>query len=251
MKSKPLISIITVCYNSESTIKATIDSILGQQYSNYEYIIIDGDSKDKTIEIIESYKEKFNGKLKLISEKDNGIYDAMNKGIRLSEGEIIGIINSDDWYESDCLEVVANNYNRNNFDILYGSLRLIKNEKEYEVLNKNHEFIESRMITHPTCFIRKSIYEKYGLYNTKYKISADYEFFLRINSHFSLKYVKVYNILANFRLGGESSTENGVLETARIKKEYSLISRSRFFRIVFKSYIYIFFQKIKVKKGLK
>ncbi|WP_148630520.1 glycosyltransferase family 2 protein [Bacillus sp. E214] len=246
--NEPLISIITVCYNSECTIKKTIESVLSQTFSNYEYLIVDGKSNDKTVEIINSYIDKFNGKMSYISETDNGIYDAMNKGINLCKGKLIGILNSDDWYEEDCLEKVVERYESNasnGMDVIYGALRLIKNEKEYEIVFKNHEFIKERMINHPSCFISRAIYEEFGGYNTKYKISADYEFFLRINKVDSIQYKKTYSILANFRLGGESSTLNGVLETARLKKEYGLISSKKYSYIVLKTNIIKLIKKIK------
>ncbi len=107
MDIKPKISIITPCLNSEKTIRDTMESVLHQTYKNIEYIIVDGGSEDRTLEIIHEYEHLFNGRLKYISEKDNGIYDAMNKGIRQSKGKLIGIIGSDDYYETDAVEKVA------------------------------------------------------------------------------------------------------------------------------------------------
>lgn len=236
--SNPLISIITVCYNSEKTIRNTLDSVLNQSYDNYEYIIVDGMSTDSTLQIIDEYKERFKEKLVFISEKDNGIYDAMNKGIKLAKGSIIGIINSDDWYEENAFEKIRSNFNSSEMQVIYGMQRLIKNENEFEVVIKNHEFIEERMITHPTCFISKRIYEKYGMYNLDYKISADYEFMLRIRDKKDITYTKVYDIIANFRVGGASSTENGLRETAKIKYIYNLLGRKQYNSIIFKSKLY-------------
>lgn len=238
MKNKPLITIITVCYNSEKTIINTLESVLNQEYENYEYIIIDGNSQDKTIGILSEYEKKFNGKMKFISERDNGIYDAMNKGISKANGDIIGIINSDDWYEEGCLTKITEAYTDNNMQIIYGYQRLIKDEKEYNIIMKNHEFIRERMINHPTCFISKDIYTKYGKYELKYRISADYEFMLRINKYDDIEYKKVYDIISNFRLGGESSTQNGVIETAKIRYNYGCISKKRYDSIVLRAKIY-------------
>lgn len=242
--NKPLISIITVCYNSEKTIKNTLDSMLKQKYDNYEYIIIDGLSTDNTINIIKEYEKKFNGKLKYISEKDNGIYDAMNKGIALCKGELIGIINSDDWYEEIALEEVSKKYKKESLQIIYGMQRLIKNEQEYDVVLKNHNFIKERMITHPSCFISKKIYDKYGMYNTKYNISADYEFMLRIYNKKDVEFNKIYSVLSNFRLGGESSTQQGVIETAKLRYDHNIISKKQYCTIIIRSKIYSIYKKI-------
>lgn len=242
--NNPLISIITVCYNSEKTIDKTLESMLNQTYDNYEYIIIDGNSSDNTLKIIESYKDKFNGKMKYISENDNGIYDAMNKGINLCKGKLIGIVNSDDWYEKHTIEIISNNYKEDSMQIIYGMQRLIKDEEEYEVVLKNHEFIKERMISHPTCFISKSIYDKYGKYNTEYKVSADYEFMLRISDIKEIKYTKVYDIISNFRLGGESSTQQGVLETAKLRYVHNCIGKNTYYKIKFRSKIYSLYKKL-------
>ena len=104
-----MFSIITPCYNSEKTIERTLQSVQSQTYQNYEYIIIDGGSVDGTLSIVEAYKSKFNGKMRVISEKDDGIYDAMNKGIRMAQGKLLGIVNSDDFYENTCLENALKN----------------------------------------------------------------------------------------------------------------------------------------------
>lgn len=244
MINKPLISIITVCYNSERTIIDTLESVLKQNYKNYEYIIIDGNSTDKTLKIISEYERKFEGRMKYISEKDEGIYDAMNKGIRLCKGDIIGIINSDDWYEEGCLDKVAKLYNKDENQIMYGYQRLIKNEKEYEIVMKNHQFIKERMISHPTCFVSRTVYDKYGLYNLNFRISADYEFMLRLSKYDDIKYVKLYDIISNFRLGGESSTLNGVIETAKIRLKYGCITNKQYYSILAKTKISYLLKKI-------
>lgn len=130
MQKNIKVSIITVCFNSEKTIIDTLESVLNQSYENIEYIIIDGKSKDKTVDIIKRYENKFKEKkieYKWISEKDSGIYEAMNKGINKSTGEVIGIINSDDWYEKNTVEKVMKEYKIKKFDMLYGNLRMIKN----------------------------------------------------------------------------------------------------------------------------
>ena len=124
------VSIITVCYNSSMTIRRTFDSVLNQTYADIEYIVVDGASTDGTIEIIKEYEPLFEGRMCWISEKDNGIYDAMNKGISMAEGELIGIINSDDYYEPDAVECMVNAMTNDKYQILYGSMRTWKNGEE-------------------------------------------------------------------------------------------------------------------------
>ena len=114
----PFVTIVTVCYNSESTIRKTIESVLRQTYTNIEYVVIDGNSQDKTLDIIREYQECFKGRMKLVSEPDEGIYDAMNKGIRLAEGELIGILNSDDHYEENAVEEIVKAWDRKGMQIL-------------------------------------------------------------------------------------------------------------------------------------
>ena len=177
----PFFSIITVCYNSEKTITDTIESILNQSYQNFEYIIIDGGSTDRTLEVIKKYKSKFEGNLRWISEKDEGIYDAMNKGINIAKGDLIGIINSDDWYNSKALEMILCNYEKN-IDIYHGDIYFIEEIQNCLYIKRKNgnklNLIKNGMsILHPSCFVNKNWYEKYK-YDTRYRISADYKFIL-------------------------------------------------------------------------
>ena len=174
-----LVSIVTTCYNSEKTIEKTIKSVLNQTYKNIEYIIIDGKSTDDTLNIIKKYEPDFEGRIRVISEKDSGIYDAMNKGIALASGELVGIVNSDDYYEQDAVENVVKNFGIEKYQIIYGLLRCIKNGEEVSVVLYNHNFLHQQMIPHPTCFITKKAYEDLGMYDCKYKSCADYELMLR------------------------------------------------------------------------
>ena len=154
-----LISVITVCFNSEKTIRNTIESVLNQTYDNVEYIVVDGLSEDGTVQIAQEYEQRFADKgyrYKIISEKDNGIYDAMNKGIRTASGEIIGIINSDDWYEPKALETVANAYKATLFDMFYADLRIIReNGSSFVKHSRLEKYPSSRNWNHPTTFITK------------------------------------------------------------------------------------------------
>lgn len=232
-----LVTIITPCFNSEKTIGRTINSVLSQTYSNIEYIVIDAQSTDNTLKIIKEHEIKFNGRLRLISESDNGVYDAMNKGIRLANGKLIGIINSDDWYEEEAVEAAVKFFYENSFQVIYGMLRMYKQSKELGVFIKHHQFLEEQMILHPACFISKNIYDIYGDYNTKYKSSADYDFMLRLRNEKKIDFVPIYKLIANFAVGGISSSFVGILETAKIKYNNKIIGKIQFYRIMIEVFL--------------
>lgn len=216
---KLLVSIITVCRNSESTIKDTIESVLNQTYSNLEYIIVDGKSTDKTLDIVKEYEEIFQEKgivYRYISEKDAGIYDAMNKGIAMAKGELIGIINSDDWYEPNAIEVAADWYRKERYDLFYADLRIVGTEKSFIKKAKDSQWITSRYWNHPTTFIPKCLYEKYHYKNEN--IHDDWDLILKIRKN-KCKVCVVNKVLANFRRNGVSHEKSikKALERARIK----------------------------------
>jgi len=220
-----LVSIITVCYNSANTIEDTINSVLRQTYRNIEYIIVDGKSTDHTISLVKKYEPLFGGRLHYISEKDEGIYDAMNKGIEMTRGELIGIINSDDYYELDAVESIVRHYERDNLQVLYGMMRIIEENQERRIVMDSHLFIREVMIPHCTCFVKKEIYEKYGKFNLKYKYVADYDLMLRLSQIKDIVFTPVYAITSNFRVGGASSCFQAVQETLKFKLDKKLISR--------------------------
>ena len=201
-----MISIITVCYNSAKTIEDTLKSVLNQKYKDYEYIIVDGKSKDNTLDIIKKYEPKFKGKLKYISEKDSGLYDAMNKGIKMASGDIIGIINSDDVIASnDVFDLVVKNID--GFDGVYSNL-LIKDENLDKIVRKFiggvGNYKRGFHPPHPTLYLRKEVYEKCGNFNTNYRIAADYDFMIRVmKSGSKLNYVDTY--FTYMRAGGKST----------------------------------------------
>lgn len=203
------VTIITPCLNSEKTITQTIESVLKQTYQDIEYIIVDGKSTDRTVEIIKKYIPLFSGRLNYISEKDQGIYDAMNKGLLQASGEIIGIINSDDWYETDAVEKVVQCFQATTAELVYGKLFTITQNGNRNVYpRRDLSTIWYQMpIAHPTVFVKRDIYNRYGRFDTKYRISADYELILR----FYCRGVHFYYLdcaLANFRLGGISEQQN-------------------------------------------
>ena len=240
------ISIITVNYNGARTLRDAIESILNQTYSNIEYIIIDGKSTDGSIEIIEEYKIKFNKKgyeYKYISEKDLGIYNAMNKGLKMVTGDIVGILNSDDWYEVDILENISKEFEENkNLEMTYGILRTVKNDKYLEVKGNYYSF---GIGLHPTVFLRKEIYNKYGNFNERYKIAADTDFLLRLKrNNINCKFIE--KIITNFRIGGISTTNELKvnLEHIEVCHKNGEISRKRKNILVLKSYLKFLIRKI-------
>lgn len=216
-------SIITICFNSESIIRRTIESVMNQKYQgSVEYLIIDGASKDRTVEIAESYRSLFEEKgysYIISSEPDKGIYDAMNKGIRKSTGNTIGIINSGDWYEKDAISTVAAEYEREPFDYFYADVRLIKSNGKSIVKHSKHDrIVTSRHWNHPTSFVTKETYDELGIYRCE-GIHDDLEFFLRVRK--AGKKIRIVNrVLANFMTGGTSNEKNPRKSVERIRDRY-------------------------------
>ena len=234
MNSGFAVTVITVCLNSDKTIERTIESMINQTCHEYEYLIIDGGSTDQTTKIIRKYEPLFNGKMKWISEHDRGIYDAMNKGIAMAHGSLIGILNSDDYYEQDTLQTVLS-YMKNTatypYQILYGMVRTLLDGKEESVSINSHNFIKDRMIGHPACFVTKKLYERYGMFNIKYKSSADYEFMLRVCDEKEIIFVPIYEILTNYLLGGMSTTRKGYIDKIRMLHERNMISDVKYYQL--------------------
>lgn len=201
--NNPLFSIITVSFNSVKTIEKTIISVLNQTYKNVEYIIIDGGSTDGTVNIIKKYQDKIKY---WVSEPDKGISDAFNKGILVSHGYILGIINSDDWYEEKALETVIKLDKENNADFYVGALRHWDNNIESFVLSPDKNYKRTicfRMphLNHPASFFKKSVYEEVGLFNLNYKYAMDYDLFLRAYLK-NKKGIFTDIILSNMLIGG-------------------------------------------------
>ena len=202
------ISIITVCYNSEKTIKETFESVLQQTYDNFEYIVIDGKSKDNTLKIIKDYQKKFkkrNIDFKYKSEKDKGLFDAMNKGIDESSGEIIGIINSDDViHDPNAFKKIVERFKKDKCDVTYSDLYIM----DYNMEKVNRVFISGRKSykigwypPHPTMYVKKDVYNKYGKYDLEYRIAADYDFMIRIMKN-NVKMSYIQEPLIYMRSGG-------------------------------------------------
>jgi glycosyltransferase involved in cell wall biosynthesis len=239
------ISIITVCYNSAATIKRTMESVLNQTYKDIEYIIIDGASTDGTLEIIKAYQDSFQGRLKVVSEPDNGIYDAMNKGIRMASGELIGILNSDDYYEPMAVEYIENNKRDDKYQILYGFMRSVKDGEEFKIDRCSHKFMRNAMIAHPTCFVSKKIYEDFGGYDLQYVSVADYDFMLRMSENKDVKFYPVDHVITNFAMGGMSATDAAWLDLLKLRRNYGIITEKQYKREMFKNRIYKIYSRFR------
>ena len=222
MLDKIKVSIITVCFNSESTIEDTILSIMKQDYKNIEYIIIDGKSTDSTVEIVKKYNDYIDY---FISENDNGIYDAMNKGISKATGEIIGILNSDDFYPNKyILSNVVKTFIKENCDAVYGDLLYVKHNNTKKVIRYweageyNIKKIKNGwMLPHPTFFVKSSIYKRFGLYDIDLKSAADYEMIIKLLYKHNISVIYIPMILVKMRMGGASNSS--ILKRIRANKE--------------------------------
>ena len=220
------ISVITVTFNSAATVRDTIESVLRQEYQDYEYLVIDGGSKDKTIDIIKEYEPKFGGRMRWISEKDKGMYDGINKGIRMATGDVVGIINSDDFYHrTDIFSIISKSFEENpGVQAIYGDVRFVKPDnldKTVRYYSCKHwrpwRFRFGFMPAHPTFFTYKENFEKYGYYQYDYHIAADYELLIRhlYTNKVPAKYVPVD--FMKMRTGGRST--NGWKANVLLNKE--------------------------------
>lgn len=237
-ETKTLVTVVTPCFNSEKTIAKTLESIASQTYQNMEYIIVDGGSTDDTLAVIESYRNRLPKKTIVISEKDQGIYDAMNKGIKRASGELIGVVNSDDWYEPDTISQVISHYQKAELEVVYGLQRTYLNGKEKATFIYHHDFLPQQMITHPTCFVTKKAYEKLGLFDLQYRSAADYDLMLRFYQSKQVTFTPVLKVLSNFQLGGMSSSQVGVRENALVRYRYGYLSKKRYYFVIWKSHLY-------------
>jgi glycosyltransferase involved in cell wall biosynthesis len=225
----PSITIITVCKNAVETIERTLQSVLMQSHPVDQYVIIDGGSTDGTLNIIQSYQEAFGGRLEWVSEPDQGIYDAMNKGLERSTGNIAGILNADDWYEVDAIKHVIATASTNPPGVYYGMLRKWFEGKECEIVRKGHEFLWQQMIPHPASFVHAEVYKTYGLFDSTFQLAGDYELMMRVASH-DVPFYPVDSILANFVIGGASRKKSRALwlETIKIRRRYNTLSLGQY-----------------------
>ncbi|NDP19745.1 MAG: glycosyltransferase [Paludibacter sp.] len=238
------VSIITATYNSEKSIQRTIDSVAAQDYANIEHIIIDGGSTDNTVGIIKINNCKISS---FVSERDKGIYDALNKGINLSSGDIIGFLNSDDVYtNSHVISRIVNCFKIKNTDLVYGNLVYqSKNEENKKTIRYWRSNVYSPgclkygwMPPHPTLYCKREVYEKWGLYNENFKISSDYEFILRIFKQPTVSKAFLPTIIVKMDVGGVSnnSLKNIVHKTKEDYKAIRLNKVGGILTVLFKNF---------------
>ncbi|WP_010179194.1 glycosyltransferase family 2 protein [Aquimarina agarilytica] len=227
------LTIITATYNSSRFIEDCMNSVLSQDYENIEYLIIDGASTDDTLSKVK-LAAAFNPKIKIISEKDNGIYDALNKGVRHATGDIVGFVHSDDFLASkNIFSNIIDVFEKKDVDGVYGDLDYVDKDNVDSVVRvwKSCDFYPSLlkkgwMPAHPTLFLKKQVYRKHGSFNLKYKIAADYDFMVRIFKDETLKFKYVNKVFTKMRIGGASnrSIKNIIHKT---KEDYSVIKSNK------------------------
>lgn len=205
-------SLITVTFNSSGTLRDTIQSVLSQTYPDIEYIIVDGLSEDGTIDIIKEYAPLFHGRLNWISEKDQGLYDAMNKGFKMATGEIVGIINSDDLLaEPNAIEKVIGSFKEHkDIDCVYADLYYVAQHDTSKIVRhwitgKQRSFSKGWHPAHPTFYVKRDMYTKYGMFDLDFKFAADFELMLRLVEKEHLRLFYLPEPLVRMRLGGTTS----------------------------------------------
>lgn len=227
------ISIVTVVFNAAKTITRTIESVVNQDGLSIQYIVIDGGSTDGTVEVVKNYGQAIDY---WISEKDAGIYDAMNKGIAQASGELVGIINSDDWYAPGVLKTVYDQYLKNPNAVIHGDMMLVSESEEdlYLLPAPDHPSVQGEFkkmtVNHPATFVPRALYEKYGAFDLSYRLSADYELIIRLLSK-GVPFVPLHEVTSYFRLGGQSGGVKTYKENFAVQRKYgrSLLGASGWF----------------------
>ena len=216
-------SVVTVVYNGENSIRKTIESVVNQEYTPYEYLIFDGESKDKTLEIVNSYKNAFEAKgisFVVTSEKDTGIYNAMNKGVTAAKGDFISFLNAGDWYELDALININNFYNQEPFELTYGGLHYIN--PDGTITNKMSKLdrfpVSSRHWNHPSMFLKREIYQQYG-FDEYFKAYADFNLYLKLRKN-GTKIRVIDKVITNFVADGVSTNTSIKKVLGRAKEKY-------------------------------
>lgn len=251
------VSIITVTYNSAKTLKESLQSVLTQSYQNIEYIIVDGNSNDQTLDIIKEYEKDFylsEKEYKWISENDNGIYDAINKGIQLATGDVIGLLNSDDFlYDQEVIRDIVTKFAEESPDCIYGNLVYVDQNDLSKVTRRWHSndfknglFEKSWTPAHPTFYCKREIYEKYGLYRTDLSIAADGELMYRYLENHQLKSKYIDRYMVVMRQGGVSTS--GIRSTLTITKEMKKAINENGGN--FKLAKYLFYKGLKIRQFL-
>lgn len=208
------ITIITATYNSGGTVRNTLESVLEQTYADFEHLIVDGASKDNTLDIVKEYLPRYHGRLRYISEPDKGIYDAMNKGIAMATGDVVGILNSDDFYTAnDVLEQVAKVLADESIDAVYGDVHYVDDDNLSKCVRyySSHLFHRSWMRfgfmpAHPSFYCRRSVYKRFGTFDLSYKVAADFENLLRLIFIHRIRTSYLAKDFVTMRVGGASSS---------------------------------------------
>ena len=248
------ISIITATFNSGKTVRDTFVSVLNQTYNDYELIVVDGGSKDDTVDILRHYELIFNGRMKWISEPDRGIYDAMNKGIAMATGDVVGILNSDDFYTSNgILRKVAITMQDKNIDAVYGDVHYVHDND----LKKCVRYYSSKpfrrvwmrfgfMPAHPSFYCRREVYERYGTFDLSYKVAADFECLLRLIFLHRIRTMYLPLDFVTMRTGGAST--QGFASHKQIMRDHQLAFKRNgvYSNVIMECmrYIYKIFEKL-------
>jgi len=235
MPTAPLVSIITIVLNGRSLIRRTLESVIHQTYTNIEYIVIDGGSLDGTQDVLQEYDSRLD---LWLSEPDQGISDAFNKGIDRANGQIVGLLNAGDWYEPNAVEQAVNCFRRPaTTDIVCGTLQYWRGSKREYLCPSVPRLLEKEMtVTHPTCFVRADLYRQQGGFSRDYKYAMDYEFLLRLRLG-GAKFQVVNRVLANMRHEGlsEKNWHLALGETHRARRE--LLPRSVYTSVCYYSFL--------------
>lgn len=230
------LSIIICTYNSGGRLERTLDSILSQDEDDFEVIIVDGASNDGTVEIIKDYEAKFDRRLRWISEKDNGIYEAMNKGIGIAKGEYLNVVGAGDWLEKNALVSVFECIKKNpDADAVYGILKMWNRDlKENYLLQTGPENLLTQPMQHPALFYKKKLHDKFGLYDESYRVVSDYLFCMKVFLLGKAKAVSFDSVVDNYVLDGISTdVKTCKKEGVRAQRELKLIP-NRFMRFIYK-----------------
>jgi len=236
----PLVSIITVCLNAEEHVHTAMESVLAQSYPQVEYIVVDGASTDTTLDIVRELEPSFGGRLRWTSEPDDGLYDAMNKGIAMAAGGLIGIVNADDFYEPSAVETAVATWRANPAaGVIYGPMRAIEPGKPSRTLGVPEaislaDLRHDMIIRHPATFITASTYQHVGVYDTSYPIAADYDFLLRCLES-GVEFAHVAEVMSNFSLFGTSQTQirNADRDATRVRVAHGVnpvVAWSRYYK---------------------
>jgi len=253
LSSNPLVSIVTICFNAEATIRDTLASIQRQTYEHMEYIVIDGGSTDGTTGILTEFESVYSRPFRWVSETDRGIFDAMNKGLQMARGEVIGILNADDWYEPETVEEVVKAFARSPDELRIVAGRLCLCDRSGRKLYYRdpspdvHARVERQMpVHHPSTFVPRAVYDRIGTYDREFELSADYDLVFRAVKA-GVSFFSAEKVVTNMRVGGLSSVglkndRRRVLEDHLIRRKHGVSGAFRYF---LKDLLMVYYRKLK------